>query len=100
MRFEQRISSFLGSTAAMGLVLCLFASGRPVFASEQAPAAQPPTPAPAGQPQTPAPVGQLPAPAQQGPVVIPRAQLQVSEDEAARIALESNLESWAEQQSH
>ena len=91
MRFEQRISSFLRSTAAIGLVACLFASGRPVFASGQAPAAQPPTPAPLGQPQTPAPVGQLPAPAQQGPLVIPGAQFQVSADEAVRMALENNL---------
>src|SRR6476659_3060032 len=91
MRFEQRISSFLRSTAAIGLVMCLFASGLPVFASEQAPAAQPPTPAPAGQPQAPAPVGALPAPAQQAPVVIPGAQLQVSADEAVRMALENNL---------
>ena len=75
----------------MGLVMCLFASGRPVFASEQAPAAQPPAPAPAGQPQAPAPVGPLPAPAQQAPVVIPGAQLQVSADEAVRMALENNL---------
>jgi outer membrane protein TolC len=73
MRFEQRISAFLTSTAAMGLAVCLSASGRAVFASEQAPT---------GQPQT---------PAQQAPLVIPGAQFQVSADEAVRMALENNL---------
>jgi outer membrane protein len=80
MRFEQRISACLTSTAAIGLTVCLFASGRPVFASEQAPA-------PAAQPQTPAPQ----TPAQQTPLVIPGPQLQISADEAVKMALENNL---------
>jgi outer membrane protein len=83
MRFAQRISSFLTSTAAIGLMVCLSASGRQVFASEQAPAGQPP--------QTPAPVGQLPTPAQQAPLVIPGPQFQISADEAVKMALENNL---------
>jgi outer membrane protein TolC len=82
MRFKQRISAYLTSTAAIGLAVCLSASGRPVFAFEQAPAGQPPAPAP---------VGQLPAPAQQAPLVIPGAQFQVSADEAVKMALENNL---------
>jgi outer membrane protein len=79
MRFEQRISAYLTSTAVLGLAMCLSASGRPVFASEQAPAGQPP----AGQPQTPT--------AQPAPVAVPGAQLQVSVDEAVKMALENNL---------
>lgn len=73
MRFKQRISACLTSTAAIGLAVCLFASGRPVFASEQAPA---------GQPQT---------PAQQTALVIPGQQLPISADEAVKMALENNL---------
>ena len=79
MRFEQRISAYLTSMAVVGLVMCLSASGRPVFAFEQAPAGQ----APAGQPQTPT--------AQPAPVAVPGAQLQVSVDEAVKMALENNL---------
>ena len=78
MRFKQRISACLTSTAAIGLTVCLFASGRPVFASEQVPGTQPQTPAP----QT---------PAQQTPLVIPGPQLQISADEAVKMALENNL---------
>ena len=79
MRFEQRISAYLTSTAVLVLVMCLSASGRPVFASEQAPAGQ----APAGQPQPPT--------AQPAPVAVPGSQLQVSVDEAVKMALENNL---------
>ena len=44
MRFEQQISACLKSIAILGGRCCLFASGRPVFASGQAPAAQAPAP--------------------------------------------------------
>jgi outer membrane protein TolC len=74
MRFEQRISASLRPAATAALVFVLFASGRPVFASEQAPA---------GQPQPPA--AQLP------PVAIPGPQLQITADEAVKMALENNL---------
>lgn len=74
MRFEQRISACFASAAAFGLVMCLSGSGRPVFASEQAPA---------GQPQAPA--------TQPAPVAVPGSELQVSVDEAVKMALENNL---------
>ena len=35
MRFNSQFSARLTPVAAAGLALCLFASGRPVFASEQ-----------------------------------------------------------------
>jgi outer membrane protein TolC len=79
MRFEQQISSCLRSAAAASFAVLVFVSGRPVFASEQA------TP---GQPQAPsAPTAQAPAPdtASQGP------QIQISADDAVRMAVENNL---------
>ena len=72
MRFEQQISACLKSIAVVGGAACLFASGRPVFASGQAPTA----PAPA---------------AQQAPLAIPGPELQISVDDAVRMALENNL---------
>ncbi len=84
MRFEPRISACFRPAAHAALALALFASGRPVFASGQAPAA----PAPAVQtPPTQAPAAQTPATpaASQGP------QLRVSADEAVKMALENNL---------
>jgi len=78
MCFKQQISACLRPAGAAVLALLLFASGRPVFASEQAPApaAQPPV----TQPQPPAT-----AVVSQGP------QFQLSADEAVRMALENNL---------
>ncbi|MEO6213865.1 MAG: TolC family protein [Vicinamibacterales bacterium] len=74
MRFIQRISSCLTPVAPVGLAICLFASGRPVSASEQQQAV-PATPvAPVTQPVHPS-----------GP------QLQISSDDAVRMALENNL---------
>ena len=73
MRFEQQNSASLTSTAAIGLLICLSAIGRPVFASGQAPA-------PPGQP----------AP-QQAAAGVPGSQMQVSVDDAVRMALENNL---------
>ena len=75
MRFEQRISACLGPAAAVAFALSLFASGRPVFASEQTPGAQ--VPPPAAVPATPV--------VSQGP------QFQITADEAVRMALENNL---------
>jgi outer membrane protein len=72
MRFEQQISACLKSIAVVGGTACLFASGRPVFASGQTPTA----PAPA---------------AQQAPVAIPGPEVQISVDDAVRMALENNL---------
>ena len=72
MRFEQQISACLRSLAVLGTAACLSASGRPVFASEQAPA----TPAPA---------------APQAPLAIPGPEFQITVDEAVRMALENNL---------
>jgi outer membrane protein TolC len=71
MRFEQRLSACLTRTGAIALAACLFASGRGVSASGQAPSAQPPA-----QPQTTAPAG--PA-------------LRIGQDEAVKMALENNL---------
>jgi outer membrane protein TolC len=83
MRLKQQISIRLAFGAAVILVLCLSASGRPVFASEQQ-GGQPPATAP--QPPTPV---QLPPvkPAEQpaGP------ELRISADDAVRMALENNL---------
>src|SRR6476620_182752 len=75
MRFEQRISACLKPAAAAALAFVVFASGRPVFASGQAPAPQqqPPT-APAAQ-----------AVVSEGP------QIQISADDAVRMAVENNL---------
>jgi outer membrane protein TolC len=71
MRFEQQISASLRPASAAALALVLFASGRPVFASEQNPAS------PAAQATA--------APTSQGP------QLRITADEAVRLALENNL---------
>ncbi len=71
MRFEQQISACLKSAAAVGAAVCVFASGRPVSAFEQAPAGTPP--------------------AQQAPLQIPGPQFQITADEAVRMALENNL---------
>ncbi len=84
MCFKQQISACFRTAAVAAVALLLFASGRPVFASEQAPApaAQPPAtqPQPVTQPQPPAT-----AVVSQGP------QFQLSADEAVRMALENNL---------
>ena len=74
MRFKQQISPRLAFGAAAALTLCLSASGRQVFASEQ-------------QPAQPAGVVTPPATAQQpsGP------ELRITADDAVRMALENNL---------
>lgn len=72
MRFEQRISAFLRPAAAVALAACLFGSGRVVFASEQQ-----------ATPQAPAPMATQAVPT--GP------EVQMSADEAVRMALENNL---------
>jgi len=75
MRLNQEISARLACGTAAALALCLFASGRQVFAFEQQ---QPPPVA--------APVAQPPAPAvPSGP------EIQLTADEAVRMALENNL---------
>ncbi len=79
MCFKLRISACLpvvrlrqGSGATVALLLCLSAFGRPVFASEQQQTVQPPATVP--------------------PPVEPSApQLQLSADEAVKLALENNL---------
>jgi len=88
MRFEQQIRSGLKCFLIGGIVVLLFASGRAVSASEQTPApSQAPTPtAPATPTQaTPQPPAQLPS------VAIPGSELQLTADEAVRMALENNL---------
>jgi outer membrane protein TolC len=81
MRFEQQIPAYLRPVALVAVALCLFASGRPVSASEQNPA-----PAPAAvQPTAPS----LPPRAAPTPPTGP--QLQLTVDEAVRMALENNL---------
>ena len=72
MRFEQQIQAFLRPVAAVALAACVFASGREVSASEQQ-----------GTPQAPASMSTQAVPT--GP------QIQVSSDEAVRMALENNL---------
>lgn len=72
MRFEQQISAFLRPVTAIALGACLFASGRVVFASEQQATPQPP-------------VKTASQAAPTGP------EIQVSADEAVRLALENNL---------
>ena len=74
MRLNQEISARLACGTAAALTLCLFASGRQVFAFEQQP---PPVTAPAAQ--TPAPV------APSGPEIL------LTADDAVRMALENNL---------
>src|SRR5436190_12805767 len=75
MRFEQQISACLKPAAVASLAIVVFASGRPLFASGQ----------------TPAPQQQLPtAPAAQA-VVSEGPQVQISADDAVRMAIENNL---------
>jgi outer membrane protein len=73
MRFKQQISAYSRHAAIAALILCVFASGRQVSASGQNPAA----------PQTPTPAQA--AVMSQGPL------LQVTSDEAVKMALENNL---------
>src|SRR3982751_6841812 len=83
MRFEQQISACLKSVAVCAVALLLSGSGLVVSASEQAPAAPaPPTPVPAPAAQT---------PARQTPLTVPGPELQLSVDDAVRMALENNL---------
>ncbi len=86
MRFEQQIRAGLKCFVIGGLVALLFASGRAVSASEQTPAPPqtPPATAPATQSTT-QPPAQLPA------VAVPGPELQLTADEAVRLALENNL---------
>lgn len=78
MRFMQQKRAGACAAAAVALALCLFVSGRVVFASGQAPAGQPPAPAqPAGA------AGQ--GLQSTGP------ELAVGIDDAVRMALENNL---------
>jgi outer membrane protein TolC len=74
MRFEQQNPASLKWTAAMAAVVCLFAIGRPVFASGQAPAAAAAPPA-----------------QQTAPLAVPGSEVQISVDEAVKMALENNL---------
>ena len=74
MRFDQQISAYSRPAAIAALILCLFASGRPVSASGQV----------AGAPQTPTPA-QAAVIGAQGPL------LQITADEAVKMALENNL---------
>jgi outer membrane protein len=80
MRFEQQISVGLKSVIACGAALVLSGSGRIVFASGQ-------TPAPA------APAMQVAAPQAptQSSAAVPGPELQLSADEAVKLALENNL---------
>lgn len=75
MRFEQQISACLTRGAAVAVAAALFASGRPVFASEQAAGGQ-------------VPAAQQPA-AQPSP--LPPTTLKITADEAVKMALENNL---------
>ena len=72
MRFEQEIPARLSRPSAAFLAFLLFASGRPLFASGQAAG---------GQAQAPAAVQ----------TAAPGSELQISADEAVRMALENNL---------
>jgi outer membrane protein TolC len=69
MRLKQQKSAIFAFGAAAVVTTCLFASGRQVFASEQA---QPPAPA-------------APAPQPSGP------ELAISAEEAVKLALENNM---------
>jgi outer membrane protein TolC len=72
MRLKQQKSAIFAFVAAAAVTTCLFASGRQVFASEQA-----------GQTPPPAPAAQAPQPS--GP------ELAISADEAVNLALENNM---------
>ncbi len=82
MRFEQQISACWRQFAAVAVALSMFASGRGVSASEQNTAPIPVQPAP--------PTANQAVPVPQGP------ELQVTSDEAVRMALENNLNLRAE----
>jgi outer membrane protein len=82
MRFEQQISACLKSVVAGTLAVLLFASGRVVSASGQA-AAPSQTAAPSSPPMQP--------PAQQSATTVPGPELQITADEAVKMALENNL---------
>jgi outer membrane protein len=80
MRFEQQISVCFKSVVACSAAFLLFGSGRIVFASGQTPT----TSAPARQVVTPTP------PTSQA-AAVPGPELQLSADEAVKLALENNL---------
>jgi outer membrane protein len=87
MRLKQQIPAGIRALTAAALTLALFTSDRQVFANEQAPAPQP-TPNQAA-PTRSAPIqaaGQVAAPA-----AAPGAEMQVTADDAVRMALENNL---------
>jgi len=75
MRFDQRISMCLRPVTASALALCLFTSGRVVFAFEQPPPPQPPTGTQAAARAS----------------IAQGAELPISADAAVRLALENNL---------
>ena len=79
MRYEQQISACLRTFGAAALAAALFASGRGVSASEQNPPVQPPA-----TPQTPA-TQTAAQPVDNGPV------LQLTADQAVKMALENNI---------
>ena len=79
MRLNLKTLVLRTPAVAVVLALTMFASGRPVFASEQQ-AAQPPTQPPVQQP--------VAAPAQNEPT---GPQLQITADEAVKFALENNM---------
>ena len=81
MRFEQQISACLTSVVVCGAAVVLFGSGRIVFASGQTPT----TTATATQ------VAKPPAPTSQAAAAVPGPELQLSADEAVKLALENNL---------
>src|SRR5262249_42748639 len=83
MRFEQQISARLKSVVACSLAVLLFASGRMVSASGQTAApSQTPAPRSTSAPQV---------PAQQSAAAVPGPELQLTSDEAVKLALENNL---------
>jgi outer membrane protein TolC len=78
MRLNQQISPRLALGTAVAIAVCLSASGRQVFASEQQTTPQQP---PAG----------VQVPAAQPPAAPTGPELQLTADEAVRMALENNL---------
>jgi outer membrane protein len=80
MRFEQQIRACLKTAIIGAAALALSASDRVVFASGQAPAT------PTGATQS-----AVPPPAQQPAIAVPGPELQVSSDDAVKLALENNL---------
>lgn len=87
MRFEQRISALSKCFVICGTAVLLFASGRVVSASGQVASTTqaPAQSAPATQP-----------PAQQSAAAVPGPELQITADEAVKMALENNLGIQAE----